>query len=93
MDAPQPSFTIFPNPGYDQVTFKYAVSETVPVSIRVFNISGQQVADMNLGMQTEGEYQQNFNLAQWPGISAGLYFCTITMGDQTLTTRMMVQPR
>lgn len=93
LDAVQPSFTIFPNPGYDQVTFKYAVTESAPVSIRVFNISGQQVADLNLGIQTEGEYQQNFDLSQWSGISAGMYFCTLTMGDQTITTRLVVQPK
>jgi hypothetical protein len=92
-EVPQPVFSIFPNPGFDQVTFKYAVTETAPVSIRLFNISGQQVAEMNLGIQTEGEYQQNFNIAEWPGISAGMYFCTITMGEQTLTNRLVVQQR
>ena len=74
----------YPNPFNPSTTIKYSMAEGARVNIKVYNISGQEVASLVNTDQKAGRYT-----VQWTGkdVSTGVYFYTLTAGDFSQTKK------
>jgi glucuronoarabinoxylan endo-1,4-beta-xylanase len=60
----------YPNPFNPSTVIKYAVPYEAQVSIKVYNIAGQEVASLMNGTQASGSYQVSMNASNLP---SGMY--------------------
>jgi hypothetical protein len=77
----------YPNPFSTQTTIEYDVAEQSEVTIRVYNILGQQVATLAKGTKQAGTHQVN-----WEGrsLSSGKYFVRLEAGGTVDTKQITV---
>jgi hypothetical protein len=76
------AFLSFPNPTKSEITFQYYLGEPIEVTMRIFNILGQEVKTLCHDNQTAG-----YKKLMWDGcdnqgrrLGAGIYFCRIQAG-------------
>ena len=86
----------YPNPFNPETWMPYILSEDRPVTISIYNISGQLVRTLALGNKTIGVYVDQPKAAYWDGhddageaVGSGVYFYQLRAGD-FITTRKMV---
>jgi len=77
----------YPNPFNPATTIKYSIKDAVPVSINVYNYSGQLVKTLVNGTQNPGYYSVNWNA---DNVASGLYFYQMKAGDYQMIKRAMV---
>jgi len=77
----------FPNPFNPITQISFELPQDGHVSLRVFDINGQQVADLVNGYKTAGRYQALFD---GTGLASGLYFYRIEAGAFTAVKRMLL---
>lgn len=65
----------YPNPSHGQLTIEYALPQTSPVSLKVYNLSGQLVADLVNSEQMPGIYSVKWDAS---GLASGVYIYTLT---------------
>ena len=75
----------FPNPFNSSTTITYDLPIHSPVSVRVFDMSGSEVAMFVYGEQTPGYHQLTWTAENHP---AGLYFCRLDAGEYSKTTKI-----
>ncbi len=87
----------FPNPFNPETWLPYELAAEVPVAIRIYDVQGQLIRQLDLGMQEEGSYLSREAAAYWNGkdqfgetVSSGIYFYTLTAGDFQATRRMVI---
>lgn len=68
----------FPNPFNNSTTISYRIPEVSNVSLKIFNLLGQEVATLVSKKQPAGHYKVNWNA---DGIAGGLYFCRIAASN------------
>jgi hypothetical protein len=68
----------YPNPFNPATEIKYDLAEDVPVTLKIYNILGAEVATMVDGHQKAGYYTINWNAEE---MASGIYFCALTAGD------------
>ncbi|MBI4726612.1 T9SS type A sorting domain-containing protein [candidate division TA06 bacterium] len=76
---------VYPNPSRTQITFSYSlqdVSGQVPVSLKIYNICGQKINEINEGLKTSGTYGFKWGAKNIDSraLSAGIYFYRLTAG-------------
>jgi hypothetical protein len=76
-----------PNPFSNTTIINYQLAENVPVSLDVFDITGQKVQTVSEGMMGTGAHQIVLNSAN---LQAGMYFYALTAGQDRVTKRMTV---
>jgi hypothetical protein len=76
----------YPNPFNASTVIRYELAEKEHVTLKVFNVSGQEVASLVDEVQKAGRYT-----VQWTGkgISSGVYLYTLTAGDFSETKKMV----
>jgi uncharacterized lipoprotein YddW (UPF0748 family) len=76
-----------PNPFSDFTTIRYSIGETGFVRLKIFDISGKQVADLVSEQQASGDYS-----VEWRpnNIASGIYFATLTTDGGFSVTRRLV---
>ncbi len=81
----------YPNPFNPSITIHYTIPAGVDVSLKVYDISGREVASITNGEQTSGRYQVQWNGLDQSGyqVSTGLYFARLEAGDFTQTIKMV----
>ena len=85
----------FPNPTRGRTTLRYVLPEHnaseasagQPVTIRLYNVLGQQVATLVDDRQTAGRKEVTLNAEQ---LSSGVYFVQMRVGQTLLTERITV---
>lgn len=77
----------YPNPFNPQTTISYDVPFATNVSIIVYNVLGQKVADLVNGYTPAGIHQVAFNAS---GMSSGVYFCVMKADGKLFTTKMVL---
>ncbi|MEO8665315.1 MAG: T9SS type A sorting domain-containing protein [Ignavibacteria bacterium] len=77
----------FPNPFNPETKISYDLPSDSKVSLKVFDISGKEVAVMLNDFRTAGYYTIVFNTGN---LSSGIYFYTLSASDNTMTKKMMV---
>ena len=64
----------YPNPFRGQTTFKYHVTETSPVSISIYDLSGKKVGSAINETKQAGTYEVSFNAEN---LASGIYIATL----------------
>ncbi len=77
----------YPNPFNPSTTIKYSVADAGHVSLTIYNVMGQKVAELVNTTKTAGAHT-----VQWQAGTAasGMYFYKLKSGGQTLTKQMML---
>jgi len=77
----------YPNPFNPTTSIKYSIEKAGNVSLKVFNILGQQVAELLNKQQVAGSYEVNFDAGLF---STGIYFYEINSGSFREVKKMML---
>ncbi len=77
----------YPNPFNPSTTIEYSLSRSGAVSLKIYNILGQEVATLVNGFQSAGSYRAVFNASH---LSSGVYFYRLHTGDVTQTQKMVL---
>lgn len=77
----------FPNPFNPTTTISFTVPKRSDVSLKVYNIIGQEIATLVNGEKNTGTYSINFNAEELP---SGIYFYKITAGEFSSVRKMML---
>jgi hypothetical protein len=84
------SFTVqqnYPNPFNPSTTIVFGIAKSGFVSAKVFNLLGQEVADVMNEYKNVGEYSINFNASH---LSSGVYLYRIQSGNSVDVKRMVL---
>ncbi|MBS1514657.1 MAG: T9SS type A sorting domain-containing protein [Bacteroidetes bacterium] len=77
----------YPNPFNPTTTIKYSIPKDGLVKIRVYDISGREVANLINEVKTAGNYEVKFNGSN---LSSGMYFYRIESGEFVETRKMIL---
>lgn len=77
----------YPNPFNPTTQIEYSIPQSVYVTLKVFNVLGQEVATLFSGMRTPGRYVATFNASKY---ASGVYFYRIQAGHYSATKKLML---
>jgi hypothetical protein len=77
----------YPNPFNPATTIKYQVPVNGLVTLKVFNVIGQEVATLVNEVQSASGYETSFDASK---LSSGIYFYTLRAGSFVETKKMML---
>jgi hypothetical protein len=76
----------YPNPFNPSTVISYSIPQSGNVTLKVYNILGQEVATVFHGFQSAGSYTANFDAAK---LASGVYFYRLQAGQFSETKKMM----
>lgn len=77
----------YPNPFNPSTSIRFSIPVSGMVSLKVYNITGQEVASLVNEVKDAGNYVVNFDASK---LTSGIYFYTITSGKFTETKKMLL---
>jgi hypothetical protein len=77
----------YPNPFNPTTTIKYALPQASHVTLKIYDMLGNEVMSVVNGYQTVGNYVETINASS---LSSGVYFYKLTAGDFTDSKKMSV---
>jgi hypothetical protein len=77
----------YPNPFNPSTKIQYSIPKSGHVSLKVFNLLGQEVATIFEGTQLVGNYEAEFDGSQ---LSSGVYMYTLKSGDISITKKFVL---
>ncbi len=77
----------YPNPFNPSTKIVYSIPRASNVTLKVFNVLGQQVKTLVNQTQSQGTYTLTFNASSLP---SGIYFYSIEAGDYTQVKKMIL---
>ena len=77
----------YPNPFNPTTKINYSIPATGLVTLKVYNILGQEVANLFSGIKTAGEYIVTFDGSR---LASGVYFYRLQAGNQMLVKKMVM---
>ncbi|MFO7810247.1 MAG: C25 family cysteine peptidase [Candidatus Delongbacteria bacterium] len=77
----------YPNPFNPVTQISFALTKRADVRLSVYNISGQQVAELINGLREAGDHVLDFEGA---GLNSGLYYYTLESDGKVLTKKMLL---
>lgn len=77
----------YPNPFNPSTNIEFAIPTKNNVTLKVYNVHGQEVAVLANGEYSAGTYMVNWDAA---GFSTGVYFYTINTGGFTQTKKLLL---
>ncbi len=77
----------YPNPFNPSTEIKYSIPNSGFVTLKVYNMLGQEVASLVNQEQKSGNYTVNFNASQ---LASGVYMYKLQSGNFSLTKKMML---
>ena len=87
----------YPNPFNPETWIPYQLVEKGEVAIRIYNIKGKLIRELDLGIQAQGIHLSKAHAAHWNGkdqlgdtVASGIYFYTLTTKDFQSTRRMII---
>ena len=87
----------YPNPFNPETWIPYQLTKAAHVRIRIYDIAGHLVRELDLGTKLAGRYLSREQAAYWDGrndmgesVGSGVYFYTLEAGDYRKTRRMTV---
>lgn len=79
----------YPNPFNSTTTIKFSIPHTDYVSLKIYNILGQEISTLFSGNLPSGEQEFHWNADNLPG---GVYFCYLQSGGFTKSIKMVLLP-
>jgi len=93
-EGPQKSVLLHnsPNPFNPSTTIRYELSQTSRVSLRVYNMLGQEVATLVDGFEEPGAKSVIWEGTSQSGdpLPSGVYFSVLRVGDLVATDKMLL---
>jgi len=80
-------FQNYPNPFNPSTTISFAIPQRSNVNVKVYNITGKEVASLVNEVREPGQYSVNFNAEK---LSSGVYFYKITAGKYSSVRKMIL---
>ena len=87
----------YPNPFNPETWIPYQLSEASPVSVSIYDTTGQLVRKLSLGYQSAGFYNSRERAAYWDGrnalgerVASGVYFYQLTTATFQQTRRLVI---
>ena len=87
----------YPNPFNPDVWIPYELGEDSAVSVEIYNISGQLVRKLQVGMKKRGQYITQDKAVYWDGrtqsgerAASGVYFYVLKTGDYVSMRKMAI---
>ena len=87
----------YPNPFNPDVWIPYELGEDASVSVEIYNISGQLVRTLRVGMKKRGQYIAKDKAVYWDGrtqlggpATSGVYFYVLKAGDYVSMRKMAI---
>ena len=87
----------YPNPFNPETWIPYQLSEDSPISISIYDTTGQLVRTLSLGFQSAGFYNSRERAAYWDGrnalgerVASGIYFYQLTTPTFQQTKRLVI---
>lgn len=77
----------YPNPFNPSTVISYTIPKSGNVTLKVYNILGQEVATLVNGYKTAQTYSVEFDGTK---LSSGVYIYEIRYNNQSLTQKMML---
>jgi hypothetical protein len=77
----------YPNPFNPSTTIKFTIQKPGLVTLKIFNLLGQEVATLVNEQMKPGSYSYNFNASR---LSSGVYFYNINAGSFIQTKKMLL---
>ena len=88
----------YPNPFNPETWIPYQLTEESPVSVVIYDTTGNLIRSLSLGIQSAGFYNSRDRAAYWDGknasgeqVASGVYFYTLTVGDFSATRKMLIR--
>jgi len=78
----------FPNPFNNTTYVNVNLAEASNLSLEVYTLTGQMVSSTDYGYKANGSHTLTFNGAD---LTAGVYFYTVTAGENKVTHKMIVE--
>jgi hypothetical protein len=79
----------FPNPFNPSTSIRYGITKAGFVSMKVYDASGREVADLVNKYQNPGSYEVNFAAGDYK-LSSGVYYYRLTAGDFSEVKKMIL---
>lgn len=76
-----------PNPATDVVSFAFTLPGSGTTELALFDMTGRRVATVAGGLMTAGQHEVLWNTSSE---RAGVYFCRLTFGGATKTSRLVI---
>ena len=83
-------FRVYPNPFYLETSFYYFLHAPSGITLRLFNLSGQEIGTMFSGYQQEGNHKVTWRAE---GLPAGIYFYQFEIGNLSETGNLILLQR
>ena len=77
----------YPNPFNPSTEISYTITKAGYVTLKVYNMLGQEIATLVNGYQTANTYKVNFNAS---GLSSGVYFYKLSSGNNEMIKKMVL---
>ncbi|MFZ4621455.1 MAG: carboxypeptidase regulatory-like domain-containing protein [Bacteroidota bacterium] len=77
----------YPNPFNPATTISFSLPNSGNVSLKVYNVVGQEVVSLVNGYKTVGQYTVSFNASS---LSSGVYFYRLEAGSYNVVKKMML---
>jgi len=77
----------YPNPFNPTTTIKYSITKSGLVTLKVFNLLGQEVATLVDKAQNAGEHVVDFDASE---LASGIYIYRIQVGNSSLSKKMIL---
>ncbi len=77
----------YPNPFNPTTTFSYQLSNTVPVSFKIIDLTGKTIRTINEGLKPSGQHTIQLDASN---LSSGIYFCVFNAGNFQKAQKIMV---
>ncbi|MBK7228349.1 MAG: T9SS type A sorting domain-containing protein [Ignavibacteriales bacterium] len=77
----------YPNPFNPTTTIRFSIPEAGLVTLKVFNLLGQEVTTLFSGEKTSGVYEATFDAST---VASGIYFYTLEAKNFSITKKMVL---
>ncbi len=77
----------YPNPFNPTTTIDYSVPQTGTVSLKVYNLLGQEIATLFSGVQQAGNHAAVFDGSR---LASGVYFYKLQAGSNAMTKKLVL---
>jgi len=81
-------FQNYPNPFNSSTTILYYLSESDHVTLKVFNVAGQEIKTLINGYIPSGEHQINWRVKD---LTSGIYYYKLQVGKYSATRKLIYQ--